>query len=192
MKVTIQSIHKTSPRFDDVEGPFDASPADFATLESARKWFARHRINLGRVDWCKKGRGWIFFPRSRFAASPHALIVEPGVKLRLPGREVREMALRLRQKGYSQPGMYARKLYREGVRLRGRWTEESGPEGHRAEGGHARTGRRYVSGVEERLWAPRGGPGSLEVTHGFRDPAARKRRGPRPHGRKSVTKKRHR
>lgn len=175
MKVTIQYVHKTSPSFKDVAGPFDASPSDFETLDAARKWFKKHRITLGRVTFRKEGRRWVFFPASRMASSPHAIVVRPGTSLRLTGRELSEMSRRLKEKGYSQPGMYARKLYREGVRLDGRWTEEPGAEGHRAEGGHARSGRRYVDGVKERLYHPRGSSGSLEDTHGFRDPRSARR-----------------
>jgi len=177
MKVILRFVHKISPRFDDVDGPFEATEADFSSLERARKWFARHRIKLGKVRWRHEGRKVVFFPQSRMSSSPHAIVVEPGSQKRLKGREIGEMASRLKQKGYSKPGMYARKLYREGIRLKARWMEEPGPEGHLQQGGRARTGRRHVEGVEERLWSPRGGPGSLEVTHGFRDPH-RARRSP--------------
>lgn len=176
MKVVIESIHKVSPRFDDVEGPFEARTEDFETLEAARKWLARHRIKIGRANWRREGNRVIFFPSSRMSSSPHAIVIRPGSRQRLVGRELQEMARRLRQKGYSRPDFYARKLWREGVRLKGRWTDEEGTaEGHRQEGGLARSGRRYVSGVEERLYGARGGPGSLEQTHGFRDPSRRRR-----------------
>lgn len=190
MQVVVRLVHKISSHAD-VQGPYSAHEGDFDTLETTRRWFARTlKMKLGRVrqftgqKWWgpaqrPKSRSWLatVWPSSGIW---HSITVERGSGLRLPAREIEEMAHRLKMKGYSQPNMYARKLYREGVRLKGYWTEAPGPKGHPAEGapvyGQATTGKRHVAGVEERLWSPRGETGSLEKTHGFRDRSPARRR----------------
>lgn len=164
----LRYTHATSPRFDDVAGPFPASAADFVDPDAIREWFARvaHR-SLGRVrQWRRRPGQIIIFPAT---GAYHSIVIEPAqTRLRLPAREVQEMARRLQQRGYLEPARYARRLYREGIGLESRWRDDPGPEGALVEGGTARRGRRYVAGLESRLWITAGRPGSLEVTHGFR------------------------
>lgn len=153
--------HPINPRFDDVAGPYPIRREDVVEDADVRAWFKRVRKeNLGRARIRQeRGRVLIMLPRGGVYA------VEIGRRgPNLPAREIAHMAERLKQRAYAEPLRYARRLYREGVRWKGRWIEEPGPLGHLQGGGLGRDGRRYVRGLEERLFAP----GELEESHGFR------------------------
>ena len=149
MQVTVRWVHKYNPSVKDVEGPFEARENDFADLPSARAWLKKHGYTVGRATFRREGRKFVIFPTSRSASSPHSIIVSMTRHKRLTGGEIDAMARRLHTLRYPNPNQLARRLYRQGVRLAGRWTSEGTAEGHLREGGLAHSGHRWVGGVKE-------------------------------------------
>lgn len=128
----VRYCHAISPDPTDVEGPFPVTEEDLSDLESIRAWYKKYvsKVGFGRVTGWRKEKGKIvLFPSGRF--SVHSIVIEPGrIKKRIPAQEVAEMVRLLADRGWSSPGMYARRFYREGVRRSGLTSLLTVPIGH--------------------------------------------------------------
>ena len=148
-RAMVRFFHPINPRFDDVAGPFPITRSDVAEPADVRAWLKRHRLATGSGATVVRERGRIVV---RSKAATH--VIEIGRRApNLVAREIVDMAERLRRGGFAEPHRYARRLYRDGVRLAGYWAEEPGV-----------SGGRYVRGLRERLFSPN----ELVETYGFR------------------------